>query len=388
MNDRFYHPFIETEAQEELYQLAKSHAEAFRENSSKHDQEGSFPFENFEALKKSGYTALTAPKASGGKELSLYDFVLAQETLAQGDGPTALGIGWHLGIIMDLNLRREWKEDIFEKLCHEVVVHKKLINRSATEPKTGSPTRGGIPQTTAEKTARGWKINGHKTFTTLAPVLDYLIINAAISEDEIGGFLVERETTGVSFKETWNTMGMRATRSDDVYLNDIVIPDHSFVEEIGWKDPKHTPPGWLLHIPACYLGIALAARNDVRAFAETYQPNSLPHPIVEVPHVQQKLGEIEMELMQARYLMYGVARQWDEQPDHREAMGPDLGAAKYAATNAAVKAVDLTMRIVGGTSIFKDRPFERYYRDVLAGLYNPPSDDAVIQGLGKRLPTL
>jgi alkylation response protein AidB-like acyl-CoA dehydrogenase len=382
--ENVYHPFITTESQRNLYELAKNHAESFKENSARHDKEGSFPFENFEALKESGYTALTAPKEFGGQEISLYDFVLLQETLAQGDGPTALGIGWHLGIIMDLNLRREWKEDVFEKLCREVVVHKKLINRAATEPKTGSPTRGGMPQTTAENKGNGWVINGHKTFTTLSPVVDYLIINASVSKEEIGGFLIERNTPGVSFKDTWNTLGMRATRSDDVYLNEVAVKEEDHVEEIGWKDPKHTPPGWLLHIPACYLGIALAARKEVRDYAETYQPNSLPHPIIEVSHVQQKLGEIEIELMKARYLMYGVARQWDEQPDHRAEMGPDLAAVKYVATNAAVKAVDLTMRIVGGTSIFKDKPFERYYRDVLAGIYNPPSDDSVIQMLAKR----
>lgn len=382
--DTSYHPFILNEKQQTLYELAKQHADSFKEHSAKHDHDGSFPFENFEDLKKSGYTALTTPEAYGGEGISLYDFVLLQETLAQGDGPTALSIGWHLGIIMDLGLRREWDEKIFSELCRKVVTEKKLINRAATEPKTGSPTRGGMPQTTAVKHEKGWEINGHKTFTTLSPIVDYLLINASVSEEEIGGFLVKRDTPGVVFQETWNTLGMRATRSDDVYLDRVIVSEKDKVEEIGWKDPNHVPPGWLLHIPACYIGIALAARNDVRAFAETYQPNSLPHPIIDVPHVQQKLGEIELELMKARYLMYGVARRWDEQPDQRSKMGADLASVKYVATNAAVKAVDLSMRIVGGTSIFKDKPFERYYRDVLAGIYNPPSDDIVIQMLAKR----
>lgn len=378
------HPFINTKEQQYLYNLAKAHAESFKKTSAIHDENGSFPFENFEAMKESGYTALTTPKEYGGKELSLYDFVLIQETLAQGDGPTALGIGWHLGIVMDISGRREWDPETFEWLCKEVAEKKKIINRAATEPATGSPTRGGKPGTKAEKSANGWMINGHKTFTTMAPIVDYLLINATISDDEIGGFIVSRDQPGVTFKETWNTLGMRATRSDDVFLENVSVTDKDFAEVIGWKDPSHMPPGWLLHIPACYLGIALAARKDVKDFAETYQPNSLPHPIAEVPHVQQKLGEIELELMKARYMMYGVAKRWDIQHDLRQEMGADLAAVKYVATNAAVKAVDLAMRIVGGSSIFKERPFERYYRDVVAGLYNPPSDDSVIRMLATR----
>lgn len=378
--------FVKTVRQREVFELGSAHAKAFAPKAAHYDQTGDFPFDNFEALKASGYTALTLPAEKGGKDISLYEFALVQETLAQGDGATTLGIGWHLGIMMDLAARREWKEATFAKLCDQVAKDKALINRAATEPQTGSPIRGGKPQTEAVRTDSGWLLNGRKTFTSLAPIADYFIVSASIkgSEDS-GGFLVHRKTPGVRFKKTWDTLGMRATRSDDLILDNVELPEEAYVERIGWQDKDHTPPGWLIHIPACYLGIALACRRDVIDFAEKYMPNSLERPIAELPHVQQKMGKIDFELMKARYLMYGVAEQWDENADRRKDMGADLQAVKYAATHAAMKVVDIAMRIVGGTSILRSNPFERYYRDVRAGIHNPPSDDAVLGTLGKRV---
>ncbi|TCP27054.1 alkylation response protein AidB-like acyl-CoA dehydrogenase [Scopulibacillus darangshiensis] len=379
------HVFIKTARQKELYELARSHAEDFSRRADHYDETGDFPFENFEALKASGYTGLTASEEYGGKNISLYELVLIQEALAQGDGPTTLGIGWHLGIMMDLSLRREWDEETFKALCRRVINDKHIVNRAATEQGTGSPTRGGKPATEAGKEHDGWRVTGHKTFTTLAPVADEFIVTASMKDsDDVGGFLVNRHLDGVSFEETWDTLGMRATRSDDLFLKNVKIPPDAFVERIGWQDKNHLPPGWLLHIPACYIGIALAARRDVIDFAANYQPNSLDHPIKDLQHVQQKIGAIELELMKARYMMYGVAEQWDRDPERRPHLGPELSAVKYTATNAAVKAVDLAMRVVGGTSIFRSKPFERYYRDVRAGIHNPPSDDAVLSILGKR----
>ncbi|MFC7392805.1 acyl-CoA dehydrogenase family protein [Scopulibacillus cellulosilyticus] len=379
--------FIKTKQQKELYDLAYQHAEKFRERAAYYDETGEFPFENFKELKASDFPALTVPTEYNGRGISLYELVLVQETLGQGDAATTLGMGWHLGILMDLSIRREWDESIFQKLCEEVVSGKKLINRAATEPKTGSPTRGGKPYTTAVRQADGWLVNGHKSFASLAPIADYFVISASIEDsDQVGGFLIDTHRSGIQIKETWDTMSMRATGSDDLILKNIKVPVEAHVETIrGGHANDKLPPGWLLHIPACYLGIALAARRDVIAFAENYQPNSLPHPIKEVPHVQQKIGEIDLELMKARYLMYGVAEKWDEDEEMRPYLGPELSAVKYAATNAAVKVVDLAMRIVGGTSIFRSKPFERYYRDVRAGIHNPPNDDAVLGILGKRV---
>lgn len=116
------------------------------------------------------------------------------------------------------------------------------------------------------------------------------------------------------------------------------------------------PQGWLLHIPACYLGIAIAARNEAVSFAKTYHPNSLPHPIMNVPKVRDRVANMDIELSSARHYLYSVARNWDEHPDDREELISDLAGAKLVATNASIKVVDEAMRIVGAKSLHADHP--------------------------------
>ncbi|MGG1674569.1 acyl-CoA dehydrogenase family protein [Neobacillus sp. NRS-1170] len=347
------------------------------------DIEGSFPFENIQDLKTSGYTSLTVPKKYGGEEISLYELIRLQEMIAEGDGATALSIGWHMGILLNLSEKEPWDEGIFKVLC-EKVKQGALINSAQSEPMTGSPTRGGRPVTYAQKSGNNWLINGKKTFTTMSPVLDYFIVNAAIKDsNEIGNFLIPRSTNGVEIEETWDSIALRGTGSHDLILNNVMIPDENFVERVRFENKRAN--GWLLHIPACYLGIAKAAKKYAIQFAENYAPNSIQGTIIDLPNVQQKIGEIELKLMQSEYFLYSVAKQWDiSSEQERDKMGPILGAAKLTVTNSAISIVDLAMRIVGAKSLSLQNPLQRYYRDVRAGLHNPPMDDMTIQLLAKH----
>ena len=358
-------------------------AETFRNRAGVMDEQGSFPFENINDLKESGYTALTVPKQYGGKEISLYELVRLQERLAEGDGSTGLSIGWHMGIIKNLAEKRLWEESLFKKVCEDVMKGA-LINAAATEPQTGSPTRGGKPQTTAKKAEGNWIIGGRKTFTTLAPVLDYFIVSAAIhGSDETGNFLIPRSEKGVRIEETWDSVAMRGTGSHDLLLEEVKIPAEYFVEQFEPGNKKAN--GWLLHIPACYLGIAQAAQTYAVQFAKEYSPNSISGSIIDLPNVQVKIGEMELQLMNSRHFLYSVARRWDSaSEEERELMQPELGAVKLAVTNSAISVVDLSMRVVGARSLSLKSPLQRYYRDVRAGLHNPPMDDMTIQLLARN----
>src|SRR5579862_4567392 len=85
-----------SERQHYFINLAAGHAEDFKTRVAQHDRENSFPFENIQALKASGYVNMTLPEELGGGGANLLDFVLAQERLAQGDGPTAVAINMHI----------------------------------------------------------------------------------------------------------------------------------------------------------------------------------------------------------------------------------------------------------------------------------------------------
>lgn len=378
----FHDMFIRTPAQQERYQLLDDVVERCADRAREVDEQNIFSFENIEDLRNIHYPALTVPAEYGGAGVDLYELILLQERLAQGDGATALSIGWHLGCMYDLAQKRCWNEDIFAKLCREIVERGALINRAATEPATGSPTRGGKPQTRAEKQGDGWVISGRKTFTSMAPALDYIIVTAVVSDtDDVAEFLVPRQTHGVVIEPTWNMMGMRGTASHDLVLEQVVLGEEALVRSRSQESRAGGSP-YQLFIPAVYLGIALAARKEALKFASVYQPNSLDHPIIHVPHIKQLIGKIDLELTAARHFMYAVAERWNAGDVGTHPA--ELAAVKTVATNTAISVVDQAMRIVGAHSLSLTHPLQRMYRDVRFGLHNPPMDDSTIRLLADR----
>ncbi|WP_062046506.1 acyl-CoA dehydrogenase family protein [Bacillus sp. JCM 19034] len=369
------HNCSQKERKEQLRMIVKP----FMERASRHDEDRTFPFENINELKAAGYPSLSLASSLGGKELSLTDWLELQEIIATADGSTSLAIGWHIGITSQLH-DKNWPEPTLQEVANDIVQNGALLNAAATEPETGSPTRGGKPTTKAHKTPNGWLLSGRKSFTSMIPALDYILVSATTESGEVGNFLVKQEMNGVSIDETWDTLGMRGTASHDLVLTNVEIPDEYFVETFipGKKDAA----GWLLHIPACYLGIAQAAQNEAIRFAKTYSPNSLNGPIKDIPAVQTKIGENEADLMQARHLLYAISTKWDlASKQQRMQLHPELAVAKYHVVHAAQKIVDRAMRVAGAHSLYSSNPLQRYYRDVRAGLHNPPMDDRTIQML-------
>jgi alkylation response protein AidB-like acyl-CoA dehydrogenase len=376
--------FAKTEEQCRRLELIGNLSDSFIQGAHAADEANGFSYDHVEALREIGYTAYTVPRDLGGQGISLYEFVLYQERLAQGDASIALGMGWHLGVMFDLAHKRPWKEATFARLCEDVVKRGALINRAASEAATGSPSRGGKPQTTAISHKGGYRIDGRKTFTTMSPVLDYFIVTATVRETGAHAeFLVPRGTEGLKIVPTWNMAGMRGTASHDLVLDGVVVPADALVYTISEKDLQ-TPSPYLLHIPACYLGIALAARREALKFAAEYQPNSLDKPILYTPNVGQLLGTIDLELLAARHFLYAVAARWDEGESDPNVLIPDLAAVKYFAVQTALSVVDKALRITGSHGLSLQHPLQRLYRDVRFGLHNPPMDDLTIRLLGQR----
>ncbi|CAM4483183.1 alkylation response protein AidB-like acyl-CoA dehydrogenase [Paenibacillus endophyticus] len=374
---RLIDQYIRSAEEQHLADQTAELAARFAARAEKHDRAGSFPHDNFADLLEDGYLKLTVPAEYGGNELSLHELVTQQERLAYGDGSTALAVGWHLGQMLHLRTTRKWPEPLFAELCRDVVSKGAMINTFASEAGSGSPSRGGKPETTAIRTEGGWLISGRKTFSTLSPILDRFVVTAYMPEEEATADFLVFKNENVTVHETWDTIGMRGTGSHDVVLNEVFAADEHRLAGKGIDDGG----GWLLHIPACYIGIALAARDFAISFAQSYRPNHLQGPIAELPTVQQSIGQMEIELRTARSLLYEAAGRWDREPANRPHLRPELGLAKYVATNHAVKIVDIAMRIVGGSSLSRSLPLERYYRDVRAGLHNPPMDNTVLQTL-------
>jgi alkylation response protein AidB-like acyl-CoA dehydrogenase len=352
------------------------------------DRAARLPFENVRRLTAEGYAALTVPRAAGGRGMGLRAMCLVQEVLAMADGPTALGLGWHLSLMLGVAASGAWPDEARRAVFRRVVEDGALLNSCATERETGSPSRGGRPTTRAEALPDGsLRLTGRKTFATFSPALTWYLVTASLDDGAIGELLVEAGTAGARIEETWDTFGMRASASHDVVLEGAIVPARALVD-------RFTPParprrsadggGPLLHVPACYLGIALRARADLVRFAWAHRPNSLPGPIAELAAVQDQVGRIDLTLMRANAMLFDAAEAWDRaDAAERGRLHGLMGAVKVAGTEAALEAVDLAMRVAGGHGLGRALPFERYYRDVRAGLHNPPMADIALRGLGR-----
>jgi len=335
------------------------------------------------ALKEIGYPGWPVPREWGGQGITVYEMVLYQERIAQGDPAAALGMGWHVSVLSELVRRRPWPEETLGRIFEDIVKRGALINKMASESATGSPSRGGKPQTHAVKVPEGYRIHGRKTFSTFSPVLDYFIVTAVMQDTgELTDFLIPAGTERMTIEPTWNMVGMRGTASHDLVLDGVVVPEEARAQQTAKQ--VHAPNPFLLHVPACYLGIALAARREALKFAASYQPNSLDRPILYTPNVGQLLGAIDLELTAARHFLYAVAAKYDDGTYDPEQYPAEMAAAKSFAVQTAISVVDKALRITGVHGLALSHPLQRLYRDVRFGLSNPPMDDVTMRLLAQN----
>ncbi len=385
-----------TEDQKRIVALAGELSDTFAKRASENEWAGRFPYENYHDLHESGYLKLTVPRELGGAGANVLEVALAQARLAQGCPSTALITTMHLTNIVRIGAGAQSANDrkLFERICREVVEQGALINNAASEPATGSPSRGGRFATTAQRQDDGsWLINGHKTYTTGSSILHFFLITCSLEDDapaeanlpplpaERASLLVTRDTPGVRVEETWNSLGMRLSASHDLILENVHVGPEALTTALS-HIPAEIQGAWGLPLAAIYLGIGQGARNAAVGFAKNRRPNSLNQPISSVPHIQEKVAKMDLALLQVEALLFGLAEQCLRNPSVIPA--GQFAAAKYLATNHAAEVTDLAMRLVGGAALSLNLPLQRYYRDVRAGFNNPPMDDVTLGLLSKE----
>lgn len=362
--------------------LAATLAEQFAARADEADREGVLPAEDVAALKESGYLGISVPREFGGYGLSLRDCVEAQLALAQGSTSTAIVAAMQVHIFGHQREVRSWDDAWYEQFCR-LAASGALFNSIASEPAMGSPSRGGLPATTAvpAENGEGWVVNGRKTWSTGGKHLTHMLVRVAL-EGEGAVVLVEQDMPGVEWITTWSdSLSLRASDSHDVVFNDVHIPQNYVVER---GDAKAKPNVWFpMIMSTIYLGAAMAARNRVIQFALERVPTALGKPIATLPKIQRQIGEIDVALQAARSLLFDVAAEWTGDDADRKKMSARIAAAKTMVTETANKVTDQALRIAGGSSITKALPLERYFRDVRAGAMQPPSGDTALEMVGR-----
>lgn len=342
------------------------------------DRAGKLPPEDVRALRESGYLTLSVPREYGGMGLGLGECVAAQLELAQGSGSTAMVAAMQTHVFGNAAETNAWTTPYLERLSRLAVDEGALVNSIASEPVMGSPSRGGRFHTYAEPHADGWRINGHKNWSTGGTHLTHMLVGLSIGEDT-ALMLVPNHLPGVEWAETWgDSLSLRASDSHDVYFRDVIVPADNLIPRA--PSDKRTPNAWFPVLTAAtYLGVALAARSAIIRYTLDRVPTALGKPIATLPKIQRQIGEIDLELQAARTLLLDVATQWRGSP----ADYPRIVAAKHLATEAAIHATDGVMRVAGGNAIAHSLPFERYFRDVRGGIAHPPSGDSALEIIGQ-----
>ena len=344
-----------------------------------HDREASFPFASLQVLRDIGWIAAPIPRAYGGAEASLSDLVAAQTALAKVDMPLAFACGMHLMSVGSERSNHTWPEPLRDRIFRSVVAEGALCNQVATEPEMGSPQGGGRPQTTLTPDGPGcWRINGRKSFTTLAPALTWFLTYCAIEDGSgmLARVAVHRDSPGLRIEETWDVVGLRSTGSHDVWFEDVAVTDEEFLvrQDPSKAGQRHGDFAWFaLLVSAASLGVAEAARDYTVEFARNRRPGGAPGVIGSLPTVRAQIGEIDLRIMSARALLHETALAWDAlDAETRFRLGPRVAATKLHVGDTAVDVVDRCMRLVGGVSLHRSQPLERFYRDVRGPLHNPP----------------
>ncbi|BAM90575.1 putative acyl-CoA dehydrogenase [Bradyrhizobium oligotrophicum S58] len=373
-------------AENELIARARRLVPIFAARAPAHDRDRSFPFQNFQDLFEAGLLSLTVPTALGGHGAGARLTARVLGIIAEADPSTALVLAMHYIQHFVMARHQDYPPRIARKLARESIERGALINAFRVEPALGSPSRGGLPETTARRMETGWRLSGHKIYSTGAPILSWYAVWAKTDEAEprLGLFLVQAGLPGISIVETWDHLGLRASGSHDVVFEDVVIPlDH----EIELRKPEdwrvQDPAQALVHaafVGAIYDGVARAARNWIVDFLKTRTPSSLGAPLATLARAQEVLGAIEARLQVNARLIDSVADDFDE---GRVVSPVEGNIIKLTVTNNAVAAVEDALSLSSNHGLSRANPLERHYRDVLCGRVHTPQDDATRIAAGR-----
>ena len=372
--------FTITEAQRDLQHRARRLAADFATRAAQHDRDASDPVETYAALREAGFYGLNVPTELGGAGIGLLAWSLAAEELAQGCASTALSFNMHLSVVgpvMESTLvPRATKERLAKMVTHEG----KLIGGNFSEPATSGLVGTAIPLARARREQGGYRITGRKAFASMIGVADYAMVMAypdeSTSPTAAMVLLVPRDADGRRVDKVWDTMGMRATRSDSMTLEDCWVPDEALIVRSDDIIPfrRHGANWFWASYTAVYLGIAVAAYATIVKTVQERTPPGFAQPLAYHPDVRRQVGEMSVDLEAARLLTYHSAWLSDTEGPTPATVAA-LYRAKYLVGEAVTRITRTAMTLGGAHALFKTSPLERLFRDgAVAPVQFPPRD--------------
>jgi alkylation response protein AidB-like acyl-CoA dehydrogenase len=352
------------------------------ESAERYDASGEFPYDNFRLLHEHGLLGLTVPQSLGGGAADLGRAQQVIRAVARGEPSTALILVMQYIHHVRLQDSKSWPQDLRLQVAREAVRDGALINSLRVEPDLGTPARGGLPGTIARRTPEGWRISGSKIYSTGSHGLTWFAVWARSDDADplVGAWLVHKDSPGVSIVEDWDHLGMRATCSHEVVLDDVLVPLEHAVSVSPWSAPQAEldPAGMLwmsVLLSSVYDGVARSARDWLVQFLQNRKPSNLGAALSTLPRFQEVVGEIDTLLFANDTLLQSAV----------QGLTPPAHAAqvKYLVTLNAIRAVELAVEAAGNPGLSRSNPLQRHYRNVLCARIHTPQNDVVLLSVGK-----
>jgi alkylation response protein AidB-like acyl-CoA dehydrogenase len=368
----------------DLVALAERLADDLASRAAAHDRDGTYPHESIRSLRDAGYLVAPVPAELGGLGVSsVHDLIVASGRLARGDASVAIGVNMHLIAVMALARRmhvavaagKSRRARAFAESLRTIVRERSVIAAAQSEANQDL-TR---PATRAERTATGWRIDGHKVFCTMSPAATTLLTAVSFVDEEgverYGFVQVPSDAPGVSINGDWDALGMRASGSHSITLTGVDLPSAAVRggfrtgEAVPYLDRNMT--SGLFHASAS-LGIAEAAFARV-AIADRVRDDARANMLVAESAID--LAAARGVLARAASLVddhYAAHQADDGSDDEVVAVFSEGQAAKAFVVEAATRVVDRALALSGGAGYLNGSPLARAYRDVRAGAFMHP----------------
>ncbi|PZU02235.1 MAG: acyl-CoA dehydrogenase [Gordonia sp. (in: high G+C Gram-positive bacteria)] len=353
-----------------------------------YDRSGEIPVAGLAAAHRGGYLTATVAARFGGPAAGPFEVVQILSALGEGDPSVALIAANNLAIHQMQAATNSWPADLYDDLLRQSAQGPAPVNVIRAEPELGAPARGGLPKTIAQRTAHGWTLTGRKTFATGGTALAYHLVWAITDEEEprVGHVIVPADSAGITWHQTWDHLGLRASNTHDVSYAGVEVGEENFLEipktDGVYRDPAvATGPTGFGH-PALYVGVARAARTAFVTYARERVPTALGRPIAETERIQAIAGEIDAQIVQAETLLYGtLLRVAADDP----AVAAGLSLVKVQIARSVIAAVQTAVAALGNAALTRHNPLERHLRDVLCVRVHPPQEDTALLAAGRSL---
>ncbi len=325
------------------------------------DRTAEFPLATVKEMGSLGFLGLTVPEQYGGVGADITSYALVVEEISRVCGSHGLTVAAHnsLGCWPIAALGTEEQK---QKFLPPAAAGESLLSFGLTEAGAGSDAGG--TRTTAVKDGDHWVLNGNKMWITNSHYAGALIITAktnleAQGSQGISAFIVPTDTPGFTVEKKENKLGMRASDTAPLTLEDVRVPREYLLGEQcqGFKYFMMTLDGGRISIAAVALGIAVGAYEVARDYAK--ERHQFGRPIASFQAIEFMLADMATQIEASRQLTYEACRLKDAGEDY----GQMAAMAKLHASETAMFVTDKAIQVLGGYGFTREYPVERMYRD-------------------------